>query len=150
MKQFTNKQRNFIDLVAINRLEPAEAYVKVYGTENKERAAQYAYMSLRKPDVKAEVERLRQYARDKAIVVDMTGQVAELAPQAISVVQDLMSSAESESVRLEAAKQVLDRVSPKRNITNVIKISAHIGAKLKDIYQKNASRSVIDVENKND
>ena len=77
-----------------------ESYRKAYPNASAKWASQEAYQLLRNPKIKALIEQLQQDMRSKFVL---------LAPSALHRLEDLAENADSEMVKLQANKEILDR-----------------------------------------
>ena len=93
--ELTEKEYNFVINLVDNHLEPMEAFFQAGYTANRSSPANRS-------------KRLQRHLR-KHIEKRIQQKVSETATLALSVLENLMRSAESENVKLNAARDILSR-----------------------------------------
>lgn len=101
----TDQQLAFAkDVVETNFDNITESYRKAYPNAASKYASQEAYRLLRNKHIKTLIEQIQQDMRSKFVL---------LAPAALERLEDLAENADSEKVKLEANKEILDRAGLK-------------------------------------
>ena len=92
------------DIVSTNFENITESYRKAYPNAASKYASQEAYNLLRNKHIKTLIEQIQQDMRSKFVL---------LAPAALERLEDLAENADSEKVKLEANREILDRAGLK-------------------------------------
>lgn len=92
------------DVIETNFENITASYRRAYPKASEKWASQEAYQLMRNPHIKALIEQIQQDLRSKFIL---------LAPAALERLEDLAENADSEKVKLEANKEILDRAGLK-------------------------------------